>query len=148
MIMPDAYAAKEALIAGLCKPLLLDVSANGNPSHIHLPNNFQFVPLEQAPGFELARLLAVPGHTQTLLRGFEGAHSPSFSTPQTVRVEVLAGALLWWQESQGKKGDPAAYRRIEQRDVVYLDNNEAHSYVALMPCLTYNIFTPSLSEAA
>jgi hypothetical protein len=146
-IMPESYAAKKALIAELCRPLAVTLLANGEAVCVRIPATFQFTPLTQAPGFELARLLAPAGHSATLLRGIDGAHSPRFATAQAVRLEVLAGALLWWQEAQGPKGDPNSYRRLDVGDITELGPDEQHSYVALSPCLTYNLFTPALEEA-
>lgn len=144
--MPEAYAAKQALLAELCRPLLLDLTSNGASQPLYLRQDFQFAPLPDAPGFELARLLAPLGHSATLMRGSAGAHSPVFSAPQSVRVEILAGRLRWWQESFGGQDCNDAYRVVGKGDVLLLSPNEPHTYRALSPCLTYNLFNPDMPE--
>lgn len=145
-IMPETLAAKRALVAELCRPLLLPLLADGHVVPLVLRNDFQFAPLPEAPGFELARLLAPAGHSATLLRGAEYAHSAAFAAPQAVRVEVLAGALLWWQASWGARAAPDAYRRLAVGSITSLAPGEEHSYLCLVPCLTYNLFTPAIDD--
>ncbi len=144
--MPEAYAAKQALLVDLCNPLLLQVSSNGIERPFLLSKDFQFVPLPDAPGFELARVLAPAGFSATLLRGTDGAHSPRFAAPQTVRVEVLAGKLLWWQAGWGPQETNDSYRLVKRGDVLLLDPDEEHTYRALSQCLTYNLFSPAIED--
>jgi quercetin dioxygenase-like cupin family protein len=146
--MPETYAAKRTLLAELCRPLLLDVATNGRSTPLILRTDFQFAPLPEAPGFELARLLSPDGFSATLLRGQDGAHSPRFATPHAVRVEVLVGSLYWWQESLGEPGEPDAHRKLTRGDVIHLAPNEPHTYRALSMCLTYNVFSPAAPEHA
>lgn len=145
--MPNAYAAKLTLLEELCRPLLLELTTNGQPAPLVLPATFQFEHLPDAPGFELARLLSPTGYSATLMRGEIGAHSPVFAAPQAVRIEVLAGRLRWWQRSNGEQDCNESYQVLERGAVVNLSPGEEHTYRSLSACLTYNLFSPAVPEA-
>jgi hypothetical protein len=88
---------------------------------------------------EMAVLPAPPGQSITLLRCPVGACCQDVSVPQALRVLMVRGALLWWQESLP---EPI---RLEAGEEVNLAPGELHSFTALSDeTLNYNFFTPSL----
>lgn len=141
--MPSAYAAKEALLHELQSPCLLPLLLDTQPSAEWMQADFFFHPLLGIEGLAVAHLLGPPGRTALLVRGEVGAHHRRVSLPQSARLHVLHGALLWWQASQGPEP-----RRAGAGEVLHLAPGEAHGFVVLEPLLSYNLITPALAVHA
>jgi hypothetical protein len=121
---------------------ILPIQAEGAAAP-HSFDGFAMKPVEGIPGMEgaeLAVLPAPPGQSITLLRCPFGACGKNLSVPQAVRVLMVRGAFMWWQESL------AEAVRLEAGAEVSLAPNELHSYTALSDeTLNYNFFTPAIS---
>lgn len=84
-----------------------------------------------------------PTCTRLLVGGLSGAICADASVPHGVRLHLLEGALLWWQEKFGKdEAGERIYQRHELGNVWHVDPNEAHGFVVLSDFLCYNTFTP------
>lgn len=84
-----------------------------------------------------------PTCTRLLVGGLMSAQSDRVRVPHDVRLHLLEGALLWWQQSFGyDEQQQPAYRRYAAGDVWQLVKDEAHTYVALSDFLMYNTFSP------
>ena len=88
-----------------------------------------------------------PSCTRLLVGGLAGAVCPLAQVPNGVRLHLLEGAIMWWQESQGRDSDgERIYRRYEKNDSWELVENEPHGFVAATDFLCYNCFSPFFTD--
>lgn len=84
--------------------------------------------------------------TKIIAGGLAGAHSEAVRVAPSVRLRLIEGALLWWQESWGhdEHGQPNR-RRVEHPEELHLAPAELHAFLVLEDFLTYNTFEPALT---
>ena len=96
----------------------------------------------QIEGLTWSLLPAAPpagSYSHLVVGGEMGAQSPRVRVAHSVTINVLRGAILWWQESAGP--DPV---RAQAGDVLSLAAGELHGFVVLEQYLSYNVFSPAL----
>lgn len=88
-----------------------------------------------------------PECTRLIVGGIIGSICPLAQVPHGVRLHLMEGSLLWWQESQGRdnKGE-RIYRRYYKNDSWELVENETHGFVAVTDFLAYNCFSPYFTD--
>lgn len=88
-----------------------------------------------------------PECTRLIVGGIVGAICPLAQVPHGVRLHLMEGALMWWQESQGRdNAGERIYRRYEKHDNWELQENEAHGFVAVTDFIAYNCFAPFFTD--
>ena len=88
-----------------------------------------------------------PDCTRLIVGGTEGSICALAQVPHSVRLHLLEGQLMWWQESQGWDADgERIYRRYEKNDSWTMIENEPHGFVAATDFLCYNCFAPFFTD--
>ena len=88
-----------------------------------------------------------PECTRLIVGGIVGAICPLAQVPHGVRLHLLEGALMWWQESQGRDAEgERIYRRYEKHDSWELVADEPHGFVAATDFIAYNCFSPFFTD--
>ena len=88
-----------------------------------------------------------PECTRLIVGGIIGAICPLAQVPHGVRLHLLEGALMWWQESQGRDAEgERIYRRYEKHDSWELVADEPHGFVATTDFIAYNTFSPYFTD--
>jgi len=122
--------------------LRLTVGGVAEPPQPVAADGWQAVP--SAPGLFI-RPLPNPPSVESLSDYFEsrgalGTYCQQVAVPQSGRTLLLAGAMLWWQQSHGPEP-----RRLEPGDTVRLAPGEVHSYTFLEESWCLVCLTPRLS---
>ena len=88
-----------------------------------------------------------PTCTRLLVGGLSGAICPLAQVPNDVRLRLLEGSLLWWQQAFGHdEAGQRQYRRYDKGDEWLIAEDEAHGFVALTDFLCYNVFSPFFTD--
>ena len=88
-----------------------------------------------------------PECTRLIVGGIVGAICPLAQVPHGVRLHLLEGALMWWQESQGRdEAGERIYQRYEKNDSWELVADEPHGFVATTDFICYNCFSPYFTD--
>ena len=88
-----------------------------------------------------------PTCTRLMVGGLAGALCPLAQVPHGVRLHLLEGSLMWWQQSFGRDAEgERVYRRYEKNDTWELQEEEPHGFVAATDFLCYNIFSPFFTD--
>ena len=88
-----------------------------------------------------------PDCTRLMVGGTEGAICAMAQVPHQVRLHLLEGSLMWWQESFGHdEAGERVYRRYDKHHSWELAENEPHSFVAATDFLAYNCFSPFFTD--
>ena len=88
-----------------------------------------------------------PTCTRLMVGGLAGSICALAQVPQGVRLHLLEGELMWWQQSFGRDADnERVYRRYQKNDTWELAENEPHGFVASTDFLSYNIFSPFFTD--
>ena len=153
--MPHSAAAlAEALHLTLAvKKELSDLGGRLRLALGHLPAEALRVPpavMEPIPGIAGMWWLQLPCAypeaptcTRLMVGGLSGAVCPQATVPHGVRLQLMEGTLMWWQEALGHDAlGQRIYHRYDKHDVWELAENEEHGFVALTDFLSYNVFTP------
>ena len=88
-----------------------------------------------------------PTCTRLIVGGLSGAICPQAQVPNDVRLRLLEGSLLWWQQTFGyDEAGQRQYRRYDKGDEWLVREDEAHGFVALTDFLSYNVFSPFFTD--
>ena len=130
---------------------LLRLSLNdAPPAALRVPSAI----MEAIPGMEGLWWLQLPCAypeaptcTRLLVGGLAGAICPLAQVPHGVRLHLMEGALLWWQESYGhdERGE-RLYKHCQKNDSWEIIENEPHGFVAASDFLCYNCFSPYFTD--
>ena len=88
-----------------------------------------------------------PTCTRLMVGGLAGSLCALAQVPHGVRLHLLEGSLMWWQESFGRT--PAGeriYKPYKKNDSWELAEDEAHGFVVTEDFLAYNTFSPFFPE--
>ena len=157
--MPHSAAAlAEALHLTLdVKHELADLGGHLRLSLNNLPATSLRVPtatMDHIPGLDGLWWLQMPcAHpegpecTRMIVGGIIGAICAQAQVPHGVRLHLLEGTLMWWQESQGRDvAGNRIYRRYEKHDSWELVADEPHGFVAVTDFIAYNCFSPFFTD--
>ena len=88
-----------------------------------------------------------PTCTRLMVGGLAGSLCSLAQVPHGVRLHLLEGSLLWWQESFGRDAvGERIYKQYQKNDTWEIIENEPHGFVAASDFLCYNIFSPFFPE--
>lgn len=88
-----------------------------------------------------------PTCTRLMVGGLAGSICPLAQVPHGVKLYLMEGALLWWQQSFGHdEAGERKYHRYDKHDEWLVREGEPHGFVALTDFLCYNIFEPYFTE--
>lgn len=88
-----------------------------------------------------------PDCTRMIVGGIIGAICALAQVPHGVRLHLLEGEIMWWQQSQGRdEAGERIYRRYEKHDSWELVADEPHGFVATTDFICYNCFSPYFTD--
>ena len=155
--------------AALAQVMHLSMSAKKDFKELHDLGGLLRLSLDAAPAQSLrvptAIMEAIPGMsglwwmqlpcaypeaptcTRLLVGGLAGAICPLAQVPHRVRLHLMEGALLWWQESYGhdERGE-RLYKHYGKNESWEIIENEPHGFVAATDFLAYNVFSPFFTD--
>lgn len=138
--MPAAFAAKEALLAELVTPSLLEFTSEGKPISQHMLADPFFHPLEGIEDIEVAHIPGPFGHSSLLVKGRQGAHRERVYMAQAVTIYVLTGQLLLFLPDHQQT--PFVVCAGERAEVA---PGLEHGFVVAADCLLYNTYKPAFT---
>ena len=129
---------REQIEASMRRLKEMEMVVNDVPVRLPTTGGWGFVGVEGCPGLQMCTLedAGTSCVWEGLVRGKAGTCANStHSVPQAVRINILEGAILWWQDSAGEL--PSRYNA---GDTITLAAGERHRFTILEDYLSHNTF--------